>query len=42
MTHWSIDNGTDEPMKIEILDFVDHYSRMVETPWLSRWQQQPT
>ncbi|MGH8996550.1 MAG: hypothetical protein ACRDYB_11050, partial [Acidimicrobiales bacterium] len=29
MTHWSIDDGTEEAMKVEILDFVDDYSRMV-------------
>ena len=29
MTHWSIDDGTDEGAKVEILDFVDDYSRMV-------------
>lgn len=29
MTHWSIDDGTEEGQKVEILDFVDDYSRMV-------------
>ena len=29
MTHWVIDDGTEEGMKVEILDFVDDYSRMV-------------
>jgi len=29
MTHWSIDERTAEGMKVEILDFVDDYSRMV-------------
>jgi transposase InsO family protein len=29
MTHWVIDDGTEEGMKAEILDFVDDYSRMV-------------
>ena len=29
MTHWVIDDGTDEGAKVEILDFVDDYSRMV-------------
>ena len=29
MTHWSIDDGTPEGAKVEILDFVDDYSRMV-------------
>ena len=29
MTHWSIDDGTEEGMKVEIFDFVDDYSRMV-------------
>ncbi len=29
MTHWSIDDGTAEGMKVETLDFVDDYSRMV-------------
>jgi transposase InsO family protein len=29
MTHWSIDDGTAEGQKVEILDFVDDYSRMV-------------
>jgi len=29
MTHWSIDDGTDGGAKVEILDFVDDYSRMV-------------
>ena len=29
MTHWSIDDGSEEGQKVEILDFVDDYSRMV-------------
>ncbi len=29
MTHWMIDDGTDEGGKVEILDFVDDYSRLV-------------
>ena len=29
MTHWTIDDGTAEGQKVEILDFVDDYSRMV-------------
>ncbi len=29
MTHWSIDDGAEEGMKVETLDFVDDYSRMV-------------
>ena len=29
MTHWSLADGTEEGMKVEILDFVDDYSRMV-------------
>jgi transposase InsO family protein len=29
MTHWAIDDGTEEGQKVEILDFVDDYSRMV-------------
>ncbi|MGO8862191.1 MAG: DDE-type integrase/transposase/recombinase [Acidimicrobiales bacterium] len=29
MTHWVLDDGTDEGMKVEIVDFVDDYSRMV-------------
>ena len=29
MTHWAIDDGTPEGAKVEILDFVDDYSRMV-------------
>jgi len=29
MTHWCIDDGTDEGAKVEILDFVDDYSRLV-------------
>lgn len=29
MTHWSIDDGTDEGQKVEVLAFVDDYSRMV-------------
>ncbi len=42
MTHWSIDDGTEEGMKVEIIDFVDDYS-----PWCwplswSRWRRRPT
>ena len=29
MTHWSIDDGSEEGQKVEIIDFVDDYSRMV-------------
>ena len=29
MTHWSIDDGTEQGAKVEILDFVDDYSRLV-------------
>lgn len=29
MTHWAIDDGTEEGQHVEILDFVDDYSRMV-------------
>jgi len=43
MTHWSIDDGTAEGMKVEILDFVDDYSRMVVAAvvWC-RWRRRPT